>query len=45
MEFCHSFPFVTFVVLTVDQLVERGDGPFELQKKNSHVFRKTGTFL
>ena len=26
MEFCHSFPFVTFVVLTVDQFVERGDG-------------------
>ena len=29
MEFCHSFPFVTFVVLTVDQFVERGDGLFE----------------
>ena len=29
MEFCHSFPFVTFVVLIVDQFVERG------------VFRKT----
>ena len=26
MEFCHSFPFVTFVVLTVDQFVERSDG-------------------
>ena len=26
MEFRHSFPFVTFVVLTVDQFVERGDG-------------------
>ena len=26
MEFCHSFPFATFVVLTVDQFVERGDG-------------------
>ena len=26
------FLFVTFVVLTVDQFVERGDGPFELQK-------------
>ena len=26
MEFCHSFPFVMFVVLTVDQFVERGDG-------------------
>ena len=29
MEFCHSFPFVTFVVLTVDQFVERGDEPLE----------------
>ena len=26
MEFCHSFPFATFVVLTVNQFVERGDG-------------------
>ena len=32
MEFCHFLLFVTFVVLTVDQFVERGDGPFELQK-------------
>ena len=29
MEFCHSFPFVTFVVLTVDQFTERGDGLLE----------------
>ena len=29
MEFCHSFPFFTFVVLTVDQFVERGDGLLE----------------
>ena len=29
MEFCHSFPFATFVVLTVDQFVERGDGLLE----------------
>ena len=29
MEFCHSFPFVTFVVLTVDQFVERCDGLLE----------------
>ena len=29
MEFCHSFPFVTFEVLTVDQFVERGDGLLE----------------
>ena len=29
MEFCHYFSFVTFVVLTVDQVVERGDGLLE----------------
>ena len=40
MEFCHSFPFVTFVVLTVDQFVKRGDGLLELQKQDSHVFLK-----
>ena len=41
MEFCH-FVFVsaTFVLLTVDQFFERGDGPFELQKQDSVVFRK-----
>ena len=39
------FLFVTFVVLIVDHFVERGDGPFELQKQDSHVFRKTGKFL
>ena len=32
MEFYRSFPSVTFVVLTVDQFVGRGDGPFEQQK-------------
>ena len=32
------FLFVIFVMLTVDQFVERGDGPFELQKQDSHVF-------
>ena len=46
MEFYHFFfLFVMFVVLTVDQFVQRGDGPFELQKQDSHDFRKTGTFL
>ena len=39
------FSFCDFAVLTVYQFVERGDGPFELQKQDSHVFRKTGTFL
>ena len=32
------FLFVTFVVLIVDQFVERGDGPF--QKQDTHVFSK-----
>ena len=39
------FLFAMFVVLTVDRFVERGDGPFELQEQDSHVFRKTGAFL
>ena len=26
MEFCHSYLFVTFVVMTVDQIVWRDDG-------------------
>ena len=29
MEFCHSYLFVTFVVMTVDQIVGRDDGPLE----------------
>ena len=29
------FFLVTFVVLTVDRFVERGDGLFELQKQDS----------
>ena len=45
MEFCHFFLFMTFVVLTVDQFVERDDGPFELQKQDSHVFEKLALFL
>ena len=45
MEFCHFFLFVTFVVLTVDQFVERGDKSFELQKQDSHVFRNSAHFL
>ena len=39
------FLFVTFLALTFDQFVERGDEPFESQKQDSDVFRKTGTFL
>ena len=47
MEFSTAIFFLygTLVVLTVDQIVERGDGPFELQKQDSHVFRNTGTFF
>ena len=26
MEFCHSYLFVTFVVMTLDQIVRRDDG-------------------
>ena len=45
MEFCHSYLFVTFVVLTVDQIVGHDDGPLWPQRQASHVFRRTGTFL
>jgi len=44
MEIYLSFPFVTFVVLTADQLVESDDGPLEQQKQDSHVFRRNRTF-
>ena len=40
-----SFPFVVFVVLTVDQFVERGDGPLESQKLGSHIFEELAHFL
>ena len=43
MEFCHSYIFVTFVVMTVDQIVGRDDGPLSPQRQDSHVFRRTGT--
>ena len=36
MEFYRCCLFVTFVVLTVDQVVGRDDGPLEQQKKDSH---------
>ena len=45
MEFCHSYLFVTFVVLTVDEIVGRDDGPLRPQSQDSHVFRRTGTSL
>ena len=44
MVFCHSFFFVTFVVLTVDQFVRCSDGPLEPLMQDSHIFRRTGTF-
>ena len=45
MECDHCFPSQPFVVLTVDQFVGHGGGPLERQKQDSHVYRKTGTFL
>ena len=43
MEFCHSYIFVTFVVLTVGQIVGCDDGQPYPQRQESHVFRRTGT--
>ena len=43
MEFCHSYLFVTFVVMTLDQIVGRDDGPLGPQRQDSHVSRRTGT--
>ena len=45
MEFCHFFLFVTFVVLTVDQFVERADGPHELQKQDSRIASWLHSFI
>ena len=36
MEFCHSYPFVTFVVLTVDQIVGHDDGPLNNNNNNNN---------
>ena len=35
MGFCHSYPFVTFVVLTVDRIVMRDEGPLRPQRQDS----------
>ena len=35
--------FLTFVVMTVDQIVGHDDGPLWPQRQDSHVFRRTGT--
>ena len=43
MEFCHSYPFVTFVVLTADQIIGRDKGPLWPQRQDSHAFRTAGT--
>ena len=40
MEFCHSFPFVTYVKLTIDRFVGSGDEPVQSQKQDSHFFSK-----
>ena len=44
MEFCNYFLSVTFVVLTADQNVGRGDDALEQQKQNTHVCRRNRTF-
>ena len=41
---CYYSPSETFVVLTADQFVGRGDGLLEQQKQDSHVCRRNGTF-
>ena len=38
MEFCHSYPFVAFVVLTVDQIVGDDDGPLFQQIRGDIPF-------
>ena len=38
-----SFFFCDVCSAAFDQVVERDDGAFELQKQDSHVSRKTGT--
>ena len=43
MECGQCIPSKPFVVLTVDQFVGPGGAPLELQKRNSYVYRKTGT--
>ena len=38
------FPSETFVVLTADQFVGRGDAPLEQQKQDSYVCRRNRLF-
>ena len=38
MEFCHSCPFVMFLMLTVNQFVGCGDGSLEQQTQDRLVF-------
>ena len=45
MGYDRYFPSVSLLVLNVNQFVGRGGGPLEWQKQDSHVYRKTGTFL
>ena len=45
MEFSHSYPFVTFVVLTVDQIVGRDDSPLFTGLPYGKPSRKMGRFL
>ena len=43
MECGQCFPSQSFLVLPVDQFVGHGGNPLERRKKDSHVYRKTGT--
>ena len=45
MEFSCYFPSVTFVVLTVDQFVERDDGLLEQQKQVPTFVEEIAHFL
>ena len=44
MEFCHSYLFVTFVVMTVDQIVGRDDGPLCRKNLEQKFIFQIGTF-
>ena len=45
MEFYYYSPSETFVVLTVDQFVGRGDGLLEQQRQGSHVSQKLALLI
>ena len=45
MECDQRFPSQPFVILIVDHFFGHGGGLLERQKKNSHVYQKSGTLL